>query len=519
MVELIIKNGLVFLEGEKFEKVDIGISDGKIAKIGNLKNLNASEVIDADGFVVSPGFIDMHSHDDFALTSGKPLLYKTYQGITTEVTGNCGISGAPLNERTDDFIKVNIAIIGNTGGKILWNSWDEFIETLKRANLSLNVVPLTGHGNLRLVSAGKKEKLNRDEIEKMKRNLEEIMKKGGWGFSTGLIYSPGIFSSTDEIVSLAEVVSKYGGIYSTHIRGEGDTVIEAVKEACFIGEKAGVFVEISHLKCAGMKNWGKMDEVIKIIEEEKDVNFDVYPYTAGATHISALLPPSIRKKENIKELLSDVGVREKVKKEMLEDRGEWENFLLNCGAEKIIISSVNSEKNREIEGKNLKEISEMKRKDVVECILDIVTDEDGMAGIIVFSMSESNVKKLIKHKKGFIGTDGLPGKHPHPRLWGTFPRILRKYVREEKLISLKDALYKFTKGPAEKLGLKKRGEIREGYFADIVIFDPDRVKDNASFSNPEVKPDGIPYVIVNGEVIISNGEFTGKTSGKVLLKT
>ncbi|RKY36244.1 MAG: aminoacylase, partial [Candidatus Omnitrophota bacterium] len=227
----------------------------------------------------------------------------------------------------------------------------------------------------------------------------------------------------------------------------------------------------------------------------------------------------IRKKENIKELLSDVGVRERVKKEMLEDKGEWENFLLSCGAEKIIISSVNSEKNREIEGKNLKEISEMRRKDVVECILDIVADEDGMAGIIIFSMNESNVKKLIKHKKGFIGTDGLPGKHPHPRLWGTFPRILRKYVREEKLISLKDALYKFTKGPAEKLGLKKRGEIREGYFADIVIFAPDRVKDNASFSNPEVKPDGILYVIVNGEVVISNGEFTGKTPGKVLLKT
>ena len=301
MAELIIKNGLVFLEGKKFKKVDIEISDEKIEKIGNLKNLSASEIIDADGLVVSPGFIDMHSHDDFVLTSGKPLLYKVYQGITTEVTGNCGISGAPLNEGTDDFIKVNIAIIGDTGKKILWSRWDEFIETLKRANLSLNIVPLAGHGNLRLVSAGKKEKLNRDEIKKMKKILEEVMEKGAWGFSTGLIYSPGIYSSTDEIVSLAEVVSKYNGIYSTHIRGEGDTVIEAVKEACFIGEKAGASVEISHLKCAGMKNWERMNEVIKIIEKGRDVNFDVYPYTAGATHISVLLPPSIRKKENIKE--------------------------------------------------------------------------------------------------------------------------------------------------------------------------------------------------------------------------
>lgn len=518
MLDILIKNGLVFVHGKEFQKVNIGIEGDRIRVLNREEKVEAVEVIEAEGKIVSPGFIDMHSHDDFVLIDkGADYLCKTYQGITTEIMGNCGISGAPLGKETEYYVKTNLAVIGDIKEKINWEKWEEFIDKLENSYLPLNVVPLVGHGNLRLLYSSGKAVLEEKEMEVMGEKLAEIMEKGAWGFSTGLIYAPSMYSNTEELIFLSKIISRYNGIYASHIRGEGNTVIEAVGEVVRIVRETGVSAEISHFKAAGKRNWEKMDRVIEMVDEEERINFDVYPYTAGATHISALLPPFIKKSENIFLDLKDNEIRKRVKKEMIEEKN-WENFILSCGAENVFIAFVNSEKNREIEGKNLKEISEIMSKDVFECIIDIFLEEKGRAGIIVFSMSEENVKKLLKHKKGFIGTDGLPGKHPHPRLWGTFPRILSKYVREEKLLSMEEALYKFTKGPADKIGLKKRGEIKDGYFADVVIFDPEKIKDKATYNNPEVKPEGILYVIVNGKIIVSEEKFTGNTSGKVLLK-
>ncbi|HOV22032.1 MAG TPA: D-aminoacylase [bacterium] len=517
MVDILIKNGLVFLNGKEFREVNVGVLGDKIIILNEKENIEAVKIINAENKIVSPGFIDMHSHDDFALIFQSPYLPKTYQGVTTEITGNCGISGAPLGKGTEYFLSTNSAVIGEIKDKNKWENWNEFIEQLERAPLPLNVVPFVGHGNLMSVFSEGKIHLEEKNLKIVQQKLIEIMESGCFGLSTGLIYVPGMFSTTEELISLTKIISKFGGIYSSHIRGEGKTLIEAVGEVNKIVEETGVSAEISHLKAAGIKNWNKIDKVIEIIEKQNNINFDVYPYIASSTHISALLPPFIKKSNDIFSDLQNKEIREKVKKAMLEE-DDWENYILSCGPEKIFINSVISEKNKEIEGKNLKTISDIRNKDVFDCVIDIFVEEKGRAGIITFSMSEENVKKLIKHKKGLIGTDGLPGKHPHPRLYGTFPRILNKYVRDEKLLSLEEALYKFTKGPAEKIGLKRRGEIKDNYFADIVIFDPEKVKDKNTFESPEIQPEGILYVIVNGEIEVEDGKFTGKTGGKVLKK-
>jgi len=517
MFDILIKNGILLGDKKTPYKSDIGISRERIKAIGVLKQ-PAKEIIDAEGLYVSPGFIDVHSHSDFIVLKENPFLGKVTQGITTEVIGNCGFSAAPFNGKNRGFIKSQESILGKSL-EFAALSWKKYIQILKKSSLVTNVVPLVGHGSIKSMVADIKNVAVTDEgMRRMKNVLDEIMGQGCRGMSTGLIYPPGIFTATKEIIALVKVISKYGGIYASHIRGEGETLIPAVEESLLIGEKTDVSIEISHLKASGRKNWSKTDKVLEMIYKKRkqgvNVNFDQYPYTASSTTATALFPPWMHEGGFNKFLqrLADLKLRKKIKKDVKYSIEKRDNRVY----EKIIIQQVKSLENRKWEGKTLKEISEETFKDSVDFMADIILEEKGNVNISVFSMSEKSVCKFLKEKIGFIGTDGIPGRRPHPRLWGSFPRILSKYVREKQLISLQEAIYKFSKGPAEKFGLKDRGEISPGKIADIVIFDFEKVNNCATFKNPVRKSSGIPYVIINGKTVIENGKFTGKTSGNVL---
>lgn len=524
MFDLIIKNGKILSARKEPFFADIGIKGAKIIAIAKIKN--SAKTIDAEGLLVGPGFIDMHSHSDFAVMKELPSLAKVSQGITSQVIGNCGISGAPYNKKSSSFLERYLKpIIGGESSSLGCSSWKNYLKVLNASSLATNILPLVGQGNSRAAVMGiNQSSATKKQLKEMKDLLREVMEQGAWGFSTGLIYPPGIFTSTDELISLAKVISKFGGIYATHIRGEGETLIPAIEEALLIGEKAGVPIEISHLKAAGRENWHKTDEVLELISKKRDKGFDVtydqYPYLAGSTTLTALLPPWMHQGGVEKMLLrlANRTERGKAKRDIENGIVGWENFVYSCGWEGIIISQVETEKNRKYEGRNVREISQGESKLPTDFIFDLLIEEKGKVNMLAFSMNEESVKKIGRENFGFVGTDGLPGRRPHPRLWGTFPKILRKWVREEKFLTLQEVVHKFSSGPAEKLNLKDRGEIKVGKIADIVIFDFNQVGDRATYEKPTLSAKGIKYVIVNGKIVIADEKFTGETRGELLLR-
>lgn len=522
MYEILIKNGTVINGTSSSFTADVGITNGKITAVGDLLKQSAKKTIDASGLFISPGFIDFHSHNDRVVLNKTPFLAKITQGITTEVIGQCGLSAVPYLPGKDPEEKDNLLGRSEISLPCLWK---DYIKLLERSPLITNIIPLVGQGNIRSLVVGLENRPStEDEVVRMKKILSEIMETGCWGMSTGLIYPPGLFTPQEEIVSLAKVVSEFGGIYTSHIRGEGETLFPALKEILLVGERADVSVHISHMKSAGQSNWNKTDRALKMLYEGRgkgiDVTYDQYPYTASSTTATALLPPWMHEGGQDKLLARLVDKTERARaRESIEkpDSDRWQNYLF-YGAEKIIINQVKSRKNRKYEGKDLSTIGKMVGEDPIETIFDLLVEEKGNVTMIVFSMCEESVKKIMREKIGFVGTDGLPGRRPHPRLWGTFPRVLGKYVREEKALSLDEVIYKFCRGPAEKLKLKGRGEIKQGNAADIVIFDADRVKDMATFENPKRRAKGIEYVFVNGGCVIERGRFTGIRSGRLLLR-
>ncbi|MDD3725877.1 MAG: D-aminoacylase [Candidatus Ratteibacteria bacterium] len=508
-MNLVIKNGTIIDEKGRIRIADIGIAGSKIISIGKVKT-ESDILIDATGLFVVPGFIDIHSHNDFVITKKTPFLAKVSQGITTEVIGNCGISGAPYTERTLPFIKEWFSLIGRKGMCSHWFTWKRYLEVLQISSLTTNIAPLVGHNNLKVMAEG-----SSNQMKEMKNALYSIMEQGCFGLSTGLIYTPGVFSKTEEIIELAKVVSKFGGIYATHIRGEEGKIIQSIREGIEIGKSANTSVEISHMKVSGEENWNKTEDIISIITKKRkagmNINYDVYPYTASSTTITVLLPLWIREggQGKILKRLKDISLRKRAEEEM--------SSVMKNRWNKIIINQVNSSNNRWMEGYSIKEIAEKLSVSPARFLMDIILQEKGMASIVRFTMSEDSVKTFLKAPMSFIGTDGLPGRRPHPRLWGSFPRVIRRYVREENLLTLKEAIYKMSTGPAEKLGLEKRGTIKTGNFADIVIFDLNKIKDCATYKEPTLPAEGIKAVIVNGKLVMLDGKFTGATPGMVLL--
>jgi len=535
--DVIIRNARVLDgAGNPWFKSDLGIQAGKIAKVGKLSAQQADRTIDAHELCVSPGFIDVHSHSDVTIPFNPLVESAVRQGITTLVVGSCGISVAPVNKKNESLLQRYLSPFLPSGQqlKMEWSSFSEYLKWQENKGCAVNISGLVGHGTVRIAAMGFDErKPTREELEHMKKLVAEAMKSGAFGLSTGLIYPPGIFSDTAELVELSRVAAEYSGVYFSHIRGEGATLLDAVREAIAIGERAGISVQVSHHKAAGKANWGKTVETLKMMEAARergvDVTFDQYPYSAAMTTLVTLLPPWAHEGglERTLERLRDPVQREKMRKDIEKGIPGWQNWVGDCGWDKITISSVITEKNKMVEGKNLAEIASLRKKDEFTALCDLLLEEQGNATMVMHAMDEEDVRRVMKHHLQMVGTDawtvapyGVLGTgKPHPRFYGTYPRVLGRYARDEKLMTLEEAVRKSTSFPAGKLGLQDRGIIKEGFWADLVIFDPMKIIDRATFADPHKYPEGIDYVVVNGRIVLEKGSHTKNLAGKVLRHT
>jgi len=531
--DVIIKSGhIVNGAGNPWYKADIGISEEKIAAIGKLEKERATKIIDAKGLVVSPGFLDMHSHSDLALLINPKAESKIRQGITTEVIGNCGGSAAPLNDFLKSEMRKTTPLLDEAKLELDWSTMREYLHRLDKQGVAVNVAPLVGHENIRALVIGFDNRAPTNaELKKMKNILRQAMEDGAFGMSTGLIYPPGCYAKTDELIELSRVVARHGGIYTSHIRGEGEELVSSVKEAIKIGEKARLPVEISHHKAGGKANWGKVKRTLKMMNDARargvDVTCDVYPYTAASFGLSAMLPPWAHEGGSPKliERLKDSKLREQLKREMLDGIPGWSSPLRAAGWNATLISR--SRLHQDYEGKAIAEIVKSKKVDPFEFAFDLLIEENMSVSVVRFAMCEEDVRTVLRHPEAMIGTDAsavapygvLRKGKPHPRSYGTFPRVLGKYVREDKVLRLEDAVRKMTSLPAQKLGLRNRGFIAEGMQADITIFSTEKVADKATYAEPHQYPEGIEYVLVNGEIVIDKGKHAGALAGKALRRS
>lgn len=518
--DLLVENGLVVDgTGNPWFKAEIGILDEHIESIGNLRDSDAEKRIDATGLIVAPGFIDIHTHSDFPVLIDPRVESKVRQGVTTEVIGNCGTSAAPMNS---DVKAYRARFMGaQFAGGLDWKSMDDYLNVLDNRGASFNVVPLVGHGTVRQNVMGFEMRApTLSELRAMTRLVEEAMEEGAWGISTGLIYPPSCYAKTDEIVELAKVLPKYGGIYFSHIRGEGDTLLDAVKEAIEVGERAEAPVEIAHFKATGRRNWGRTEQSLRLVEEARsrgvDVTFDQYPYIASSTGLTAELPEWSLEggASKLLERLRSPEERRRIAESPVIEERDWNNI--------VIASSKNHPQH---EGKSVSEIARLEKKDPFDMVFDLLLAEEGQVNVVIFEMNEEDVRRVMRSPYMMVGSDsravaplGILGTgKPHPRYYGTFPRVIGHYVREG-VITLQEAIRKMTSLPAQRLGLKDRGLLKEGFKADITVFDPNKVKDEATFTDPHRFPSGIPYVIVNGTLVVDKSEHTGALPGKTLRK-
>jgi N-acyl-D-aspartate/D-glutamate deacylase len=522
--DLIIKNGLVIDgSGSKPFSADLGIIGDKISVLDQSIGNSAEIIIDAKDRVVAPGFIDIHTHTDKELIINPTADSKIFQGVTTEIGGNCGYSPFPFNDK--DLKVYDEEFFERYGENADWRNISEFYERLEKGKMSINYASFTGHGNLRAFVVGKNDVAPTfDQMKKMKEVLALSMEMGSLGLSTGLEYSPGSYANSEELIELSKVVSRNNGVYATHMRNEDDTVEEAIEEALRICREANVSLQISHLKAGNPANWHKVDNMLKMIEDSYNLGLPVladrYPYVAYGTGLSAFIPLWARQGDT-DELLNRLQDKSQLRKieEYTQSRGKRIG-----GWDKVVLSSCFTEDNKKFEGKAISDAAAESNMTEFEFIRNIIIEERNRVGIIGFAMSEENIKKVLSHPLVMVGSDGsavspvgkLSHGKPHPRFYGTFPRVLGKYAREEKFFDLSTAVKKMTSMPAEKLGLKKRGLIQKGNYADLVIFNSEEVTDKSTFVNPHQLATGIDYVIVNGKVTMEKGKHNGITSGKVI---
>ena len=523
-LDILLKNGtIVDGSGNSSKIMDIGIKGDKIRFIGKNCPLSAEKIINAEGFIVSPGFIDVHTHTDIGLIVEPSGGSKLMQGVTTEIGGNCGGSVAPRKSEDDEEYKEQMKTRYNI--TVDWTDFTGFFSRLEKKGIGINFCTLTGLGTIRAMVMGEENRPpTREELAQMKELIDSSMKEGSVGVSSGLEYVPSSFAKMDEIIELAEIAVKYNGIYATHIRNEDDYVEEAVKEALDTAEKAGASLQISHLKACREKNWYKVDKILNQIHDAEkkgiDVNFDRYPYTAYNTGLSNLFPLWAREggTEKFVERLRDNSLTEKMKEEVVykvNSTGSWNSFL---------ISSIGSEENKKYQGKTVQKISEETGTEPFEFARTLLIEENNRVSMVGFAMSDENTKKVLADPLCMIASDGavlstsgpLARGNPHPRNYGTFPRAIAKYVREDKICSLEEMIRKITSAPAKKFRLLNRGLLTEGFFADITVFDYEKIQDKATFNEPHQYPDGIKYVIVNGKIVLDNNKIKGKLPGKVL---
>src|SRR5437660_758563 len=527
--DLVIRNGRV-IDGSGSEgfNADVAIKSDRIVRIGNLRGAKAKREIDARGQVVAPGFIDMLGQSETFVLIDPRAMSKVMMGVTTEITGE-GESIAPINDRIlteqEDFNRrFNLTVD--------WRTLDEYFKRLGKQGAGVNLGTFVGATQVREYVIGYDDRPPTPvELEQMKKLVADAMKDGALGVSTSLQYVPARFAKTDEIVELAKVAHQYGGIYISHQRSEANAIDDSMKEVFEIARRAQIPAEIWHFKTAYQKNWGRMPEMLRRIAVARrqglKITANVYPYVAGSTSLSACLPPWALEGGTDRMIgrLNDPATRARLKKEVTTDSKDWENIYLGSGGPSgILIGSVTNRDLENWQGKRLSEIATAQNKDPLDALLDFIIADHGQTGAIFFMMQESDMNAALKSPfvsictdSGARATDGQPaGSKSHPRGWGTYPRILGKYVRDEKLMPLELAIHKMTGLPAANVELKDRGLIREGYFADVTIFDPKTVIDRATFEEPNQYPIGINYVIVNGQIEVDNGKRTGTLAGRPL---
>jgi N-acyl-D-amino-acid deacylase len=524
--DVLIRNGEVIVgTGAPRRRADVVVKSGRIAAVGDVCGWEAGVTLDASGLVVAPGFIDMHTHSDLSLLLNPRAESHVRQGVTTEVIGMCGFSPAPAPGARAEAIR---AMFGGWGREVewRWGRYGEYLDALRSTGASVNVVPVVGHGVIRAGIVGdENRRASARELARMQEAVRQAMEAGAFGLSSGLTYAPGMFADSDELAALASVMAEQRGIYFSHIRGEGANLLDAVGEAIEIGRRAGVPVEISHLKAEGRAHWGRTVPALAQIDQARAggvaVGFDVYPYTAWNTGLGQTLPAWAREGdlEAVLGRLTDPATRARligeIEQEADGDPGRWERRLL---------ASAETERNRAFQGMTMAEIAARRGTPPIETVLDILVEERMDASLVGFGMCEEDVRRVLSHPTATIGSDsaaaapyGILGQgHPHPRAYGSFARVLGHYCRDEKLFPLEEAVAKMTGGPAAHLGLRDRGQIAPGFAADIVIFDPTAIADTATYQRPQQYAVGVRWVIVNGVIEVDGEEHLGRVAGRVL---
>ncbi|HLW87830.1 MAG TPA: D-aminoacylase [Terriglobales bacterium] len=527
--DIVITHGhIIDGTGSPWYSGDVGIRDGKIVAIGNLSQAGRKRTIDAQGKVVAPGFIDMLGQSDLTIQVEPRVPSKIYQGITSEITGEGGSAG-PLN---DAIIAADRATYDHYHLTPDWRTLGGYFAKLEKQGIGINLASYVGATQVRRMVLGDDDKQpSAEQLEQMRELVRQAMREGAVGLSTALEYAPAPYARTEELIALASEASKFGGIYATHMRDESNSVLVAIDEALRIGQEAHIPVEIWHIKVAGKQNWGRMPEVVAKINAARaqgiDVSANTYAYTAWFNDLSAFIPQWAHDGGSAKlvERLKDPAMRARMRKDMETPSTEWDNEWLEIPSpESVLIGVVQNPKLLAMQGKTLAEIARLWNKDPMDALFDLLIEDNAFTYVAVFGMSEPDVALALQQPWVSIDNDssgtspeGIMGlEHPHPRAYGTFPRILRKYVREEKKLTLEDAIRKFSALPAQRMRLTDRGVLKQGTWADVVIFDPATIRDLATFAEPNQLSQGMDYVLVNGVAVIDQGKMTGARPGKVL---
>ena len=539
MLNIKILNGMIVDgTGKHAYKADIGIQDDRIAVIGDLKEIESQIVIDATGKIVAPGFIDMHTHSDISMLLDDTADSMLRNGVTTNLCGNCGEGIVPICAEYKDIMEkyMRSSVIPGVypeGFSYPWATFHEYHAYIQSHPTLINMASLVAHGPVRMSVMGMGNgAANEKQLDHMRALVREGMEAGAFGLSTGLAYSPGDLVDQRELMEIAKPLKAFGGIYATHMRNQGDGTFEALEETKFVGEGAGIPIHVSHLKLSDPKIWGKTEEVFQWFAQANaaglQATFDVYPYTRGCSGILRLLPPWAKEggvKETIKRL-TNPETRKQILRDCRNGMDGWENLAENIGWQNVYLTSFRKKENLRFEGMTVAQIAKEADRDPWELYLDFVVAEEATVGILVASMSTTDMEKILTHPTSIIVSDGAaqslrPDRNygfKHPRAYGTQTKVLREFVREKKLLTIEEAVKKMTSMPARLLGMARRGTIAQGNFADIMIFDPETVSDQSTFSDLQRTPVGIETVIVNGHIALQDNQVLCKTAGRLITK-
>lgn len=525
-MKTVFKNGLIIDgSGKPGFYGTLAVEGEQIVGIGEVQEQGGEEIIDATGLVIAPGFIDTHSHSDLQVLVDPFIEAKIHQGITTEVLGQDGISMAPLPIQYIEPWRKNLAGLDGDSDEIDWlfGTTEGYLRQIETQGTGTNLSYLVPHGNVRMEVVGlENRRATEDEIRRMCAVVRRELEAGAVGLSSGLIYIPCAYSETRELIEMCKVVAEYDGVFVVHHRSEADYILESMEEVLEIGRQSGVKIHFSHLKVCGKKNWDLIERVLSLLEKAQaeglKISYDQYPYVAGSTMLGVILPPWAHDggTDKLLERLQDPILRKNMIQDIKNGIPGWDNFIEFAGLDQIYITSVKTAKNQDLIGKNLLEIGEIRGKEPYEAVFDLLLEEKNAVGMVDFYGKEDHVIRFLTRPEQNVCTDGLLSGKPHPRVYGSFPRVLGRYVREMNVLPLEAAVQKMTSKPAEVFGLKKRGTLKVGNDADIVVFDPNTIMDKGTFYDPIQYPVGIEYVMINGRLVLKKGQSERVLAGKVL---